>query len=185
MITTGTVTIYRRGMILFVCVLVIFGALGVNCAVGGASQQSTADHPLVGAWVIDPEANDPSNPPSYDAFHADGTLVNIGSDGASVGTWEPTGSRTANFTFSGLVAGSEGAAMFIIRGTLEVDESGERVTGDHTFTLVGADGTVMVGAEGNGGDGVRLHTETMDAVGQPLAGFPTWMPAMPAATPGA
>ena len=39
----------------------------------------------------------------------------------------------------------------------------------------------MVGAEGDGGEGTRLHTETMDAVGQPLAGFPTWTPATPEA----
>ncbi len=178
MITAGNVTIYRRGTVLVACVLLLIGAIG-------ASQQSTADHPLVGAWVIDPEVNDPANPPSYDAFHADGTFVNIGSDGASVGTWEPTGPRTANFTFSGLAAGSDGAAMFIIRGTLEVDESGERVTGDHTFTLVGANGTVMVGDGGAEAEGVRLHTETMEEVGQPLAGFPIWTPATPAASPAA
>ena len=163
---------------------ILVGVFGLSRAVGSASQQDTAAHPLVGTWVVDPEINDPANPPSFDAFMADGTMVNIGSDGASVGTWEATGPRTATMTFAGLIEGNDGA-FFILRGNLEVDEAGETLTGSHSFTIVGADGTVMAAFQGEGAQGTRLHSEPVEAGGQSLPGFPTWAPATPAASPAA
>jgi hypothetical protein len=139
-----------RGLVLVAAVLV--GAVGVGHSVGTATQQATpaatAGHPLVGTWIVDPEVDDPTNPPSFDAFMADGTLVNIGSDGASVGAWEATGARTATFTFAGVAQEAGSEAVFIIRGHLEVDESGDTITGSHSFTLVAADGTVLMAAQG-------------------------------------
>ncbi len=115
---------------------------------------------------------------------ADNTLVNVGSDGASVGTWEATGPRSATMTFAGLVAGRNGETYFIIRGNLEVDEAGETLTGTHSFTLIASDGTVIMAAEGGGASGTRIPAEPSESVGQTLPGFPTWAPGAPeAATP--
>ena len=173
----------RRAALAVLAVALLVAAFGVSRAVG-ASQQDTTAHPLVGTWVIDPEVADPANPPSFDAFMADGTLVNIGSDGASVGAWEPTGPRTATMTFAGLVAGNPGA-FFVLRGNLEVDEAGDTLTGSHSFTLVAADGTVLAAFQGEGAHGTRIHSEPLEAGGQSLPGFPSWKPATPAATPAA
>lgn len=185
--TINNMTLRRRGAITIALVVAIaLGAVSITQSVGSASQQTSVDHPLVGAWVIDPEAADPANPPSFDAFMADGTLVNIGSDGASVGSWEATGPRTATMTFTGLVADGGGTAYFVIRGNLEVDESGDHLTGSHSFTLIGADGTVIASAEGAGARGTRIPSEPLDKGGAPLPGFPTWTPAAPAeGTPAA
>jgi hypothetical protein len=178
----------KRSTSILLAVALVIGMAGVGLVGVTASQQATpaatSGHPLVGTWIIDPEIENPANPPSFDAFMADGTLVNIGSDGASVGSWEATGPRTAAFTFAGIVAGSGDAAAFIIRGTLEVDETGEALTGLHSFTMVAADGVILASAEGGGAGGTRFHTEPMDMAGQTLQGFPTWTLSAPeAATP--
>lgn len=174
----------RSGIVLALLAAILIGVLGIGRAVGGASAQDTATHPLIGTWVIDPEVEDPANPPSFDAFMADGTLVNVGSDGASVGSWEPTGPRTATMTFAGLVAGQDGA-FFVLRGNLEVDAAGETLTGSHSFTLVAADGTVLAAFQGEGAHGTRIPSQPLEAGGQSLPGFPTWAPATPAASPAA
>jgi hypothetical protein len=179
----------RRGSTVFLALIIaiLVAVFGIGPSMGTARQQATpgtaVGHPLVGTWVIDPEIENPTNPPSFNAFMADGTLVNIGSDGASVGTWEATGPSTATMTFSGLVQGESGV-YFIIRGNLEVEEAGETLAAAHSFTLVSADGTVLMAAEGGGAQGTRIHAEPLEAVGQPPPQFPTWTPATPeVATP--
>lgn len=157
----------------------IMGGHGVGRAAAQATPMPNAGHPLVGTWIVDPEVDTPGNPPSFDAFMADGTLVNIGSDGASVGSWAPTGPRSASMTFAGLVLDSGGASAFILRGDLEVDETGDGLTGSHSFTLVGADGSVIAAFQGGAASGVRLRAEPMAQGGAMLPGFPTWTPAAP------
>jgi hypothetical protein len=172
----------RQGIGIAAILLVLLaGVFGLRQANGAAGQVTTAGHPLVGSWAFDPEEEDPANPPSFTAFMADGILVNVGSDGTSVGSWEATGPRTATFTFGGLVAGDPTGSSFVIRGTLEVDDSGDYASGQHAFTMFAADGTVLVAVAGGGGEGWRLHPESMDAFEQPPSGYPTWTPATPAA----
>jgi hypothetical protein len=181
----GGNAMHRSSVLVALVAAVLVGAVGISCPVGAAAQQATpgatAPHPLVGMWVVDPEVDDPTNPPSFDAFMADGTLVNIGSDGASVGAWEATGPRTATFTFAGLVQETGSGAAFILRGNLEVDEAGESFTGSHSFTMVAADGTILVAVQGGGAHGTRLPAEPLEAVGQTPPGWPTWTPATPEA----
>lgn len=151
---------------------VLAGAAGTARPVGAATQQTataTAGHPLVGAWVVDTEVDNPTNPPSFDTFAADGTLVNIGSDGTSVGAWQATGPRTATFTFAGLTEGGRGGAIFIIRVDIEVAATGESFTATHSFTLAAPDGKVLTSAKGGTARGTRIHAEPMDAAGSPPA----------------
>jgi hypothetical protein len=177
----------RRGTILMALVAVILvGAIGVGRSVGAATQQAspraTAGHPLVGTWIVDPEVDDQTNPPSFDVYMADGTAINIGSEGATAGAWEATGPRTATLTYAGLMGGGSGTA-FILRANIEVDETGERYTGDHSFTVVAADETILGAAQGGTAGGTRFHAEPPEAAGQSLPGFPTWTPATPEASP--
>ncbi len=174
----------RRSSILVALVLALLvGAVGVGRSVGTATQQATATttgHPLVGTWMVDPEVDDPTNPPSFDVYMADGTAINVGSEGATAGAWEATGPRTATLTFAGLMKEAAPGTSFILRANIEVDESGESLTGPHSFTLVAADGTILAGVQGGIARGTRFHAEPLEAVGKTLPGFPTWTPATPA-----
>ena len=176
----------RRTLVLVAFVAaVLVGAVGVGRAVGTAAQQATpaatAGHPLVGTWIVDPEPDDPTNPPSFDVYMADGTAINVGSEGATAGAWEATGPRTATVTFVGLFGGPGSGTSFVVRANVEVDEAGQSFTASHSFTLVAADGTVLAAARGGTARGTRITAEPAEGVGTPLAGLPTWPPAPPGA----
>ena len=174
----------RRLAILLSVVLALAAVLAAGRShPGSAAQDATpaaiAGHPLVGTWIVDPEVDDPTNPPSFDVYAADGTAISIGSEGATAAAWEATGARTATVTFAGLAGGPGSGASFIIRADIEVDETGERFTATHSFMLVAADGTVLTSVpEGGTASGTRLPAQSGGA-GTPLAGFPTWTPASP------
>ena len=99
----------RNSVLVALVAAVLVGGAGVGRAVGTATQQATpaatAGHPLVGTWIVDPEVDDPTNPPSFDVYMADGTAINVGSEGATAGAWEATGPRTATLTLAGLLGG--------------------------------------------------------------------------------
>lgn len=181
----GGNAIRRRSVLVALVAAALVGAVGAGRSVGTATQQATpaatAGYPLVGMWVVDTEVADPTNPPSFDVYMADGTAISIGHEGATAGVWEATGPRTATLTFAGLFREAGSAASFILRANVEVDEAGESFTASHSFTLVAADGTVLATAQGGTARGTRLHAEPMDAGGKPLPGFPTWTPPTPEA----
>ena len=174
----------RSPVLVALLAAILIGALGVGRSVATASQQSTpaatAGHPLAGTWIVDPEVDDPTNPPSFDVYMADGTAINVGSEGATAGTWEATGPRTATLTFAGLMREAGSGTAFILRANVEVDETGESFTASHSFTMVAADGTVLAAVQGGTSRGTRLHAEPAEAAG-PMSGFPTWTPAAPEA----
>ena len=176
----------RRGPALVAVVAALLvGAVGIGRSAGAAAQEATpaatAGHPLVGTWIVDPEVADPTNPPSFDVYMADGTAINVGSEGATAGAWEATGPRTATLTFAGLMREVGSGASFILRANVEVDEAGESFTATHSFTLVAPDGTILAAVQGGTARGTRLHAEPAEAMGTPLPGFPTWTPATPEA----
>ena len=170
---------------LSVVAVVLLGALAVGRSLPTTAQDATpsptAGHPLVGTWIVDPEVDDPTNPPSFDVYMADGTAINVGSEGATAGAWEATGPRTAAVTFVGLFGGAGSGTSFVIRANVEVDEAGQSFAAPSSFTLVAADGTVLAAARGGTARGTRINAEPAEAVGTPLAGLPTWTPATPEA----
>ncbi|MDQ3467350.1 MAG: hypothetical protein M3411_03845, partial [Chloroflexota bacterium] len=87
-----------------------------------AQDASLTEHPIVGAWVIDVDADDPENPPALAIFHDDGTYLQSDPDGANgVGTWEPTGATTAALTilFHGLDENDAFGGTTTVRATVE------------------------------------------------------------------
>lgn len=109
-----------------------------------AQDASLADHPIVGAWVIDVDADDPANPPALVIFHDDGTYLQSDPDGsAGVRTWEATGATTVALTalFHGLDENDEFAETTKVRATAEVDDTGDALTAEYTLDIVGPDGT--------------------------------------------
>jgi hypothetical protein len=150
-----------------------------------ATPTAMAGHPAVGTWIVDRNPNDTAEAPTLNVITADGNIVDpvIG----VAGVWEATGSRTTKFTLVGItaetLAGGGAGSYAVIRGTGEVDDTGETLTASASVTIVAADGTVLATRQGSN-RAIRIHVEPEDAMGTPLAGFPAWTPATPTpATP--
>lgn len=143
-----------------------------------ASPTAMANHPMVGVWVIDRVPDDPTELPTTNVYHADGTLTDdtVG----AAGVWEATGPRTVNFTLI-FIFTEGGGGYGLVRGSVEVDEGGNTAMGTAAGTIVAPDGTVVAIEEPFTSPFVRLRVEPMDAAGTPFAGFPAWTP--PPATP--
>jgi hypothetical protein len=136
----------RRLVVLFSAVtLSLVGGVIATSAVASASTATTEPssetatatasapeaHPIVGTWHTETSSDDQGDV----TFSADGTLVSVDTDGATLGVWEATGPSTVNLMFSGLIPAEEsgsGGGRFIIRATLEVAPDGQSFTGDYT-----------------------------------------------------
>lgn len=181
----------RRSVLLSAVSGVVTGALAVGSSTKAQETTPAAmiSHPLVGTWIVDRNPADPTEMPTTNVLTADGGLIDP-SVGA-VGVWAATGERTADFTLIAIfeqgmaVTGpqAEGGSYFVVRGSLEVDAGGDTATATVSQTQVAPDGTVLDQLAEGMSTYLRLKVEPQDAVGQPLAGFPAWMPS--SATPTA
>ena len=173
----------RFMMSLSLSVVVLLGLLasGVSTraqdATPGAmtAMMAMATHPIVGAWEWDNDPDHPGTEISYAVFHADGTYVEIGTDGGiDVGLWEPTGARTADVTF--FFADVEPDPDVVVRGVgkmaAEVDATGNTITAPFTFEARAADGSVPFSGQFLA-LGTRLEVMPMVPLGTPVAGTPT------------
>ena len=120
-------------------------------------------HPLVGAWVLDGDVDDPVNPPELVVFTADGLY--LGSDvfgKNTVGVWESTGARSAAFTLAFPVSGAEASGALVqVRGTVEVAGDGQGFTAPYTLEIAAPDGA-RTGEYGPGtATGTRMVVEPM------------------------
>jgi hypothetical protein len=149
-----------------------------------ATPDALANHPLVGTWIVDRNPANPTEMPTTNVLTADGGLIDP-SVGAA-GVWAATGERTADFTLIAIfeqgmaVTGQQtegGSSYFLVRGSLEVDATGDIATAAVSQTHVAPDGTVLDQMAEGTSTYLRLRVEPQDAVGQPLAGFPAWAPA--------
>jgi hypothetical protein len=138
----------RTGFSAFAAVMLV-GLIAVGGAAAASAQEATpvadADHPLVGAWALDTDVDDPENPLTLAVFSADGVYFQVvaGDDPSAgsqvgVGVWESTGGSTANMTFWILAGGD---TMVIIRAELEVEPGGLELGGSWTIELIDAEGT--------------------------------------------
>jgi hypothetical protein len=172
----------------------IGAALGLGSRVARvAAQDATpaamAGHPLVGTWIIDRNPADPTEMPTTQVLTADGGLIDP-SVGAA-GVWTATGERTADFTLIAIFAEDRpaigvavgGGSYFLVRGSITVDAGGDTGTATISQTHVAPDGTVLDQLAEGTSTYLRLKVEPQDAVGQPLAGFPAWMPQAATPTP--
>jgi hypothetical protein len=167
----------RIAPVLLVTVVVLLG-LVVGRAATATAQNATpvagtmAGHPLVGTWIV----SEPGQAPSVVAFTSDGIVVDTEVEGGTgVGSWQPTGERTAALTFVVPINESGFEAIVVIRATGEVSADGATFTAQYSVTGQGPDGSVVFADEGQV-TGVRVPVEPVEAKGTPLAGFPTWTP---------
>jgi hypothetical protein len=168
----------RRISILAILTTVLLGGLLVfSGAPRIGAQDSTpaaamAGHPLVGTWIV----SETGGTPAVIAFTADGIVVDTEIDGGTgVGSWQPTGDRSAALTFVIPINESGFSGIIVIRASGEVSADGATFTAPYSVTGQGADGTVIFSDQGQV-TAVRLPVEPVEAMGTPLAGFPTWTP---------
>jgi hypothetical protein len=168
----------RRGLFAKGAATLLLVALMGSGALAQDASPGTAGHPLVGAWLVDTNAADDTNPPSTVVFHDDGTYLEIDVDGVAAGVWEPTGPQTAALTF-GFRGHDENGALIgsTIRATVEVAADGQSLTATYTVDFLGPDGTQT----GELGPGMATGTRvTVEPMGSPVA--PLQPPASPAAS---
>jgi hypothetical protein len=181
-----------RRLAVIMSVLLLFGAGLVSVGSAVLAQDDTEGHPLVGAWSVDSEADNPDNPDEVVFFHGDGTLINVApsEDGQGqeviLGVWRSSGERTADVTFRFTETGEEGETVtFTIRSSLEVAEDSNSFTGQYTLELSG-----IPGVEGEYGPetvtGTRLAVEPMGSPVAPVSElFGLFAEGTPEATPSA
>ena len=146
------------------------------------AQEDAAMHPIVGSWVLDPTPEDPSDAVNLVTFNAEGTLVSAGFDGTAMGSWEPTGERTADVTFHGLSFAPDGGfgGLFTIRASGEVAEDGQTFTATYTVEPPAAMAQMMGAPEGQLGPGEvtaqRISVEPMGETVGPIPDFSQMQP---------
>jgi hypothetical protein len=165
----------RLSTLVSILLVTVFGvvALGRGVTAQEATPAETAQHPFVGTWLLDPDTEDPENPPELDVVTADGAWVGIEATGAvQVGRWEPTGAQTANLTIWGLGSEAEAGAgiIFVVRASIEVAADGQSWTGTYTLELITADGTSV--SNGEYGPGSAMATRlSVEPMGTPAGSF--------------
>jgi hypothetical protein len=164
------------------------GAGGLGVAMAATARQAAAQdatpssmmgHPMVGTWIVDRDLNTDTDSPSIVVYSADGGLIDPSQ--AVAGAWRSTGPRSAEWTLVVFLDGGAGGYL-AVRSIGEVGDGGNALDAPYSFTVVSSDGTVMASGE-RLSHYTRFLIEPMAEGGKPLAGFPTWTPATPEATP--
>ncbi len=109
-----------------------------------ATPTTTEEHPFVGTWFLDTDADDPTNAPEVLVVTADGGMIGVEANGAvTAGVWQATGERTADVTITVTTVDESDASSgwFVVRASIEVDADGDSFTAPYTFELVDPAGT--------------------------------------------
>jgi len=117
--------------------LAVLASLVIATAPAAAAQNGSDEHPLVGAWIVDPTPQDPDDPPDLFVFAPGGIAVTGITQGTGVGAWQSTGERTADLTMVAPALHPEVGfqGFFTGRGSIDVAEDGQSFTGTSTIEL--------------------------------------------------
>jgi uncharacterized cupredoxin-like copper-binding protein len=149
--------------------------LAMVAATPGVSAQDTAEHPAVGAWIIDATPEDATDPPELVTVAPGGIIVNAGQEGAGYGSWAATGDRTADATFLFPFMDPEGAfvGFAMVRTSIEVAEDGQSFTGTYTFEPPAGMAEAMGVPVGQLGPGeVTGQRVAVEPMGEPVGPIP-------------
>ena len=173
------------GLLVMIAVVMV-GIAGFDARSRAMAQEATPaatdEHPLVGTWLLDTDANDPENGPEATVFTADGAYISVDAEGfPNIGAWEATGEHTAILTIvSPGMEEEEFAGTFMVRASVEVDETGDSFTAQYTGEFVTPDGTET----GEYGPGTATATRvTVEEMGTPAGPLETLFAGEAAATP--
>jgi len=162
-------------------VLTAIGSGGLAASAQDATP-TTEVHPFVGTWVVDTVSASENDSPEIAVVTADGVVIGQGANRAAGGRWQAIDEQTVELTLVSVYEKDGVGRYMIVRGPHTVDETGDAWTCACTFTIVGADGTVLDSGSAPA-SGRRLPLQGMDMVGQPLAEVQAWVPLQPVATP--
>lgn len=112
----------------------------------------------------------------------DGQVAGLGANRVAGGTWEAVDDRTAMLTLATVFDNAASAGYVVVRGPHEVDTTGDAWTCACTFTVVGADGTVLDSGDAPA-SARRLPLQGPDLVGTALSEVPVWTSVAAAAAP--
>jgi hypothetical protein len=152
-------------------------ALAMSAPGGGvlAQDETAAEHPIVGTWLVDPTLEDAMEPDQFAVFLPGGALIVLDSEGGGAGAWQATGERSVEATFRSHGNDPErGFLGFVtVRATIEVTEDGESLSGTYTLEFPSRLGEAFGLPAGELGPadviGQRVAVEPM---GEPVAPIP-------------
>jgi hypothetical protein len=167
--------------------VVLLGIEGFDLRTSATAQEATpstmSGHPLVGTWLLDTNADDPANAPEVTIFTADGAYISVDAEGfPNHGVWEATGERTAGLTIvsPGMEDEVPFAGTFVVRASIEVDETGDSFTAQYTGEFITPDGR----ESGEYGPGKATATRiTVEEMGTPAGPIEVLFEGEAAATP--
>ena len=153
--------------------------LATVAAAPGVSAQATADHPAVGAWIIDGTPEDATDPLELLTIAPGGIVTIAGPEGSGYGSWAATGERSADATFlfplSDPEAGFVGFAM--VRTSIEVAEDGQSFAGTYTYEPPAGMAEAMGAPAGQLGPGdVTGQRIAVEPMGEPVGPLPVEEP---------
>jgi len=182
------VVVMRRNLILGAVVVALVGVSGIGTSrLSTAAQDTTPtmeEHPFVGTWVVDTISASENDSPEIAVVTADGGVIGQGANRVAGGRWQAIDEQTVELTLVTVFEQEGVGGYVVVRGPHTVDETGDAWTCECTFTVVGADGTVLDSGSAPA-SGRRLPLQGMDLVGQALDEVPVWAPLQPEATPAA
>jgi hypothetical protein len=159
-----------------VAALILAATMGATVL---GQDENRRGHPVLGSWNVDATPTVAGDPPELISFHLEGSVRGAGPGGASVGTWEPTGGRSADVTFLvNAVDPTTGrfVGLATIRGSLRVSADGESFSGTYTFEPPAAFAEAMGLPVGQLGPsdvtGERIAVEPMGETVGPIPAFP-------------
>ena len=119
----------RQMFVVTTLALTLVGLLGASQlsqrTTAQVSTPTTAEHPLVGTWVVDTISASNTDSPEIAVVTSDGGLAGLGANRVAGGRWQPTSPTVAELTLVSIFDGADGAGYIIVRGPHEVDATGE------------------------------------------------------------
>jgi hypothetical protein len=166
-----------------VLIATVLSFAGVNARL--ASTPEPEANGFVGTWQVTFIIDDRPVGLALTSFTSDGIIIGANLPATTRGAWRPdevvlqssshgawvaSGERTADITFVILLSDIEGNALGTrtIRGTLELDPSGNAWSGTYTATVADTAGEVLRVSRGSV-EATRIVVEPMVAPGTPAA----------------
>ena len=161
--------------------------LATVAAAPGVSAQDTAEHPAVGAWIIDATPEDATDPLELLTIAPGGIITDADPDGTGYGSWAATGDRTADATFLFPFDDPECGCLVgygTIRTSIEVAEDGQSFAGTYTIEPPAAMAEAMGVPAGQLGPGdVTGQRIAVEPMGEPVGPIPEEPPAVESPAP--
>src|SRR6476469_1163311 len=114
-----------------VLIAIAMAVVPATVALAHEAPTTPAAHPFVGAWLVDTNTADSSEPHTALVVHSDGTLIQADQANVAIGAGQATGAKTAAITMTALVEAGDGQVnTVIVRANVSVDATGGRWSGE-------------------------------------------------------